>query len=331
MMGNKVSAWLRKWMLPLAMVTGISLYLILHYVPAFEEDGYIRVARWLQPTLVSVMLFLQLNVVAPSDLKLHRWHLWILLIQAVSFGALAFIATRIPHGDARILLECAMLCLICPTAAAAGVITRKIGGSLPGIMTAIVLTDLLASLMIPLMIPMVHPDAELHFWASFWQIVKRVFSILVLPCILAWVIRYLLPGVQRWLARAVDWAFYIWGFCLTMAMSLATYALVTSGIGVLVAAGIGAVSLACCLLQFVLGRKVARRYGRSECITSGQALGQKNTAFIIWLGFNYMTPVTSVAGGLYAIWQNLVNSWELAHTEEPLRHSRACPGNLPKE
>jgi len=24
-----------------------------------------------------------------------------------------------------------------------------------------------------------------------------------------------------------------------------------------------------------------------------------------------MTPVTSVAGGLYAVWQNLFNSWEL--------------------
>ena len=101
--------------------------------------------------------------------------------------------------------------------------------------------------------------------------------------------------------------------------------------GVLEALGIGLVSLVCCLIQFILGRRVARRYGHSESITSGQALGQKNTAFIIWLGFNYMTPVTSVAGGLYAIWQNLVNAWELAHTEEPLRHSRACPGNLSKE
>ena len=28
-----------------------------------------------------------------------------------------------------------------------------------------------------------------------------------------------------------------------------------------------------------------------------------------------MTPVTSVAGGLYAIWQNLYNSWELYQKE----------------
>ena len=311
-MPGSLSAWLRKWMLPVAMVTGVSLYLILHFVPAFEEGGYIGFARWMQPTLVSVMLFLQLNVVSPKDLKLHKWHFVLLAVQAALFGALALVATLLPSGSVRILIECAMLCFICPTAAAAGVITRKIGGSLPGIMTYLVLADALACLLIPLMIPMVHPSVELHFWASFWQIVRRVFSILVLPCFLAWTIRYLLPGVQRWLARFVDAAFYIWGICLTMAMSLATYALVTSGIGILVALGIGAVSLASCLLQFVIGRRVARRYGRSETVTSGQALGQKNTAFIIWLGFNYMTPVTSVAGGLYAIWQNLVNAWELS-------------------
>ena len=29
-----------------------------------------------------------------------------------------------------------------------------------------------------------------------------------------------------------------------------------------------------------------------------------------------MTPVTSVAGGLYAIWQNLYNSWELYQKEK---------------
>ena len=311
-MPGSLSAWLRKWMLPVAMVTGVSLYLILHFVPAFEEGGYIGFARWMQPTLVSVMLFLQLNVVSPKDLKLHKWHFVLLAVQAALFGALALVATLLPSGSVRLLIECAMLCFICPTAAAAGVITRKIGGSLPGIMTYLVLADALACLLIPLMIPMVHPSVELHFWASFWQIVRRVFSILVLPCFLAWTIRYLLPGVQRWLARFVDAAFYIWGICLTMAMSLATYALVTSGIGILVALGIGAVSLASCLLQFVIGRRVARRYGRSETVTSGQALGQKNTAFIIWLGFNYMTPVTSVAGGLYAIWQNLVNAWELS-------------------
>ena len=307
----KQKTFLKNWMLPIAMTLGAAVYLILHYVPSFSEEGYMAVARRLQPLLVSIMLFIQLNVVAPTDLRFHKWHFELVAVQALLFAAFAFLATGVSTGGGRILLECAMLCFICPTAAAAGVITSKIGGRLPGIMTYTVLSDTLACVLIPLMIPLVHPSAEISFLAAFWAIVKRVFSILVLPCVLAWLIRYLLPGVQRWLARYVGWAFYVWGIGLTLALSLATGALVTSGIGVLVALGIAGVSLVCCLFQFWLGRKVAAGYGRVESITAGQALGQKNTGFIIWLGINYMTPVTSVAGGLYAICHNLVNSYEL--------------------
>jgi BASS family bile acid:Na+ symporter len=50
---------------------------------------------------------------------------------------------------------------------------------------------------------------------------------------------------------------------------------------------------------------------RPDEITAGQALGQKNSGFLIWLGYSYMTPVTSVAGGLHSIWQNIINSLEL--------------------
>ncbi len=313
---DKQKSFLKNWMLPIAMTLGAAIYLILHYVPVFSEEGYMAFARRFQPLLVSVMLFLQLNVVAPTDLRFHKWHFELVAVQALLFAAFAFLATGIREGGGRILLECAMLCFICPTAAAAGVITSKIGGSLPGIMTYTVLSDTLACILIPLMIPLVHPATEISFLAAFWAIVKRVFSILVLPCVLAWLIRYLLPGLQRWLARYMGWAFYVWGIGLTLALSLATGALVTSGIGVLVAFGIAAVSLVCCLFQFWLGRRVARSYGRVESITAGQALGQKNTGFIIWLGINYMTPVTSVAGGLYAIWHNLVNSYELYKSRE---------------
>ena len=313
---EKQKSFLKNWMLPIAMTLGAAIYLVLHYVPSLSEEGYMAVARRLQPLLVSVMLFLQLNVVAPTDLRFHKWHFELVAVQALLFAAFAFLATGMRAGGGRILLECAMLCFICPTAAAAGVITSKIGGNLPGIMTYTVLSDTLACVLIPMMIPLVHPAAEIGFLAAFWAIVKRVFSILVLPCVLAWLIRYLLPGLQRWLARYMGWAFYVWGIGLTLALSLATGALVTSGIGVLVAFGIAAVSLVCCLFQFWLGRKVAAGYGRVESITAGQALGQKNTGFIIWLGINYMTPVTSVAGGLYAIWHNLVNSYELYKSRE---------------
>ncbi|MBO4465997.1 MAG: transporter [Bacteroidales bacterium] len=301
---------LRNWMLPVSMTLGVGIYLALHLSGSPGEEGYLRVCVAVQPVMVAVMLFLQLNLVAPRDLRFHRWHLWVLLIQTLLFVAMATL-TLVTTGGARVLFECAMLCFVCPTAAAAGVITSKLGGDLPGIMTYTVLANALASVLIPLMVPLVHPAVDMGFLPLFWAVVRRVFSILILPLLAAWLIRWLLPGLQRWLERYAGWAFYIWGICLMLSISLATDSLAGSGIGLGVALGIGGVSLACCLLQFALGRRAARRYGHAESVTAGQALGQKNTGFIIWLGINYLTPVTSVAGGLYAIWHNLFNSWQL--------------------
>ncbi|MBQ9309856.1 MAG: transporter [Bacteroidales bacterium] len=308
--------FLKSWMLPIAMSLGVAIYLFLHFMPSFDESAYLGLARWLQPVLISVMLFLQLNVIAPSDLRFHRWHFLLLLVQALLFAIFAFMASRVQDSGLRILLECAMLCFICPTAAAAGVITSKIGGSLPGIMTYTVLSDTLAALLIPLMVPVVHPSADLSFFAAFWAIIKKVFSILVLPTLLAWFIRYVFPSLQKRLESYVGWAFYVWAVGLALALSLACSALVESGISVWMTLMIGVVSLVCCLSQFALGRRVARAYGREESLTAGQALGQKNTGFIIWLGLNYMTPVSSVAGGLYAIWHNIVNSYELIEAQK---------------
>ena len=187
----------------------------------------------------------------------------------------------------------------------------RLGGSLPDIMTYTVMSDALASLLIPVMVPLVHPAAGLSFIAAFWMVVRKVFAILVLPCLLAWTIRWLWPKLQRKLAAISGSAFYVWGLCLAMAIFLATGALVYSGCPAFIIVLIGVVSLASCLFQFAVGRRLAAGEGDVARITSGQALGQKNTGFIIWLGLTYMTPVTSVVGGLYGVWQNLVNSREL--------------------
>ena len=317
-MSSSVSLFLRKWMLLISMTLGVGISLLFHLCPGLSssEAGWYDFSHKMQPVLVGVMLFLQFNVTAPSDLRLHRWHIRILLAQALLFGAFAAVCVLLPHSRLSLLAECAMLCFICPTAAASGVITSKIGGSLQQGMAYLLLSDLLATLLIPVIIPLVHPSAELSYLQRLWIIGERVFSILVLPCALAWFIRFVFPGVQRWLSRYTGWAFYVWGLCLTLAMYLATRSLLQSGSPLWVAALIAAVALGSCLVQFWLGRTLTRRHGRTECITAGQVLGQKNTGFLIWLGLGYMTPVTSVVGGFYALWQNLINSWELQHYKE---------------
>ena len=310
---NRIGQLIKDWMLPIAIICGTGSYLIYHWIPALAPIGPTCsvIAVKGQPLFIAIMLFLQYVRISPHDLKFHIYHLWLLLFQAVLFIAFALLAAMTPAGNIRILLECAMLCFICPTAAAAGVITEKLGGSLQSTVTYVLLINCLATLLIPSIIPLVQDKMSDRFWKSVFTISRHIFPMLILPFLAAWVIRYTMKKPQRWLMRHSWWAFYCWGVTLTLAMVLATRAMVQSHISLGIFLCIALVALISCIIQFALGRRFGSRYGHFEKITAGQALGQKNTGFLIWIGYTYLTPVTSVAGGLYAIWQNLFNSWEL--------------------
>ena len=306
-----LSRKIQQWMLPGAIVFGISLYCFYHFTTLLHPWGATlhRLASDGQRIVIAILLFFQFTKVSPRDIHLTRWHLFALLFQVGSFLAVAALDNVVPPGNGRILVECAMLCLICPTAAAAGVVTEKLGGKLNETVSYLVLANLAATFLIPIVIPMVRPSAEMGFWAYVGHIAWKIFPLLVLPCLLAWLVRYTAPRFHRFLVRISPASFYVWGVGLTLAMVLSMRALLLSHLGGGAILLIVVVSLLACALQFFLGRRF--KADPITRITAAQAMGQKNTGFLIWLGYNYMTPVTSVSGGLYAIWQNLFNSWEL--------------------
>ena len=313
-MKRDLARTIQNWMLPVAIVLGISLYLAYRGLPFLHPAGGVlhKVASEGQRLVIALLLFFQFVKVSPHDLQPRRWHIYTLLFQVISFLVLAVLTAFTKGYVGRVLLECAMLCLICPTAAAAGVVTEKLGGSLAETITYVVIINVAATFLIPIVIPMIRPSDEFGFWAYVGHIALKIFPVLILPALVAWTIRYTTHKLQRWLMRLSRYAFYIWGVGLTLAMVLATRALILSDLPAFAVALVVAVSLASCALQFAYGRFIGKRVAKDNGKTTvGQAMGQKNTSFLIWLGYNYMTPVTSVAGGLYAIWQNLFNSWEL--------------------
>ena len=320
----------REWMLPAAIAAGISSYLIYHALPApFHAVGPVLsdIAAILQPLLIFSMLFLTFGKIEPRELKPHRWHLWLLLIQGGSFMLLAVAAWAVIHlfpernHDALVLVESAMLCFICPTATAAAVVTRRLGGDVPGITTYIVLINILAAVLVPVMVPLVCPVEGMVFRTAFTMILARVFPLLITPCLCAWLVRYLLPKVHRKLQRYPDLPFHLWIVALTLAMALTTKSVVRSDMPLWLMLLIAAVSLLCCVFQFAAGRYVGGRYKTDKesehirKVTAGQSLGQKNTVFAIWMGYTFMTPETAIVGGFYSIWHNLYNSWQLHRTE----------------
>ena len=348
-MNKSVRAIIKEWMLPIAMLTGASVYLLYHALPApFHEAGPFLsdLVGVLQPCLIFSMLFLTFCRIEPRDLKPHRWHVWLLLIQGGSFALLGLIAFSIlrwmpeGHHDWVILIESAMLCLICPTATAAAVVTRKLEGDVAGITTYTVLINMVVALLVPLVVPMIQPVEGLSFFIAFSMILAKVFPLLILPCLAAWLVRYLLPGLHRRLLEYPDLAFYIWAVSLTLAIAVSVKYLMASTLSLGMIGLMALVSLVCCSMQFCLGRFIGGRYRprrhkkaliqaglpeagpgcdtvilrgrRIRKVTAGQALGQKNTVFAIWMAYTFMTPETAIIGGLYSIWHNIYNSWQLS-------------------
>jgi BASS family bile acid:Na+ symporter len=230
----------------------------------------------------------------------------------------------------QVILESAMLCFICPTATAAAVVTRNLGGDVPGITTYIVLINLLTAVLVPLVVPIVRPVADAGFYELFSMISAKVFPLLITPCLCAWLVRYLFPRIHARLTSYADLAFYLWGVALTLAIAVTVKSIINSHMSIGLLLSIALVSLACCIFHFTVGRYVGSRYiprrrdisreveerGRYvRTITAGQSIGQKNTVFAIWMGYTFMTPETAIIGGFYSIWHNIYNSRQLRRSK----------------
>lgn len=311
---NKFKKFFRDWKLPISMTLGAIAYFVFHALPLSGEVRsftFVAVSRWIQPIFLFMMLFLSFTKVKPSELRPHRWHLRLLFEQASFFIIFSLLALIAPNEGSKVLLEGGMLAFICPTATASAVITSKLGGSTSGVVTYLLLCNLMVSLLAPAFLTLVEPNSGLDFFTSLFMIMGKVFPLLICPLLTAWVVRYLMPGFHRWLLKFPDLAFNIWFISLALAITVTVRSIMHSNVSVWYLVGLALISGVACMIQFWRGRKIGGKYGRESAITAGQAFGQKNTVFIIWLGLVFLNPVTSVVGGFYSVWHNTVNSWQL--------------------
>lgn len=308
---SKVLHFMKEWTLPIAMCVGVASYALFASIPWSAAIRHLaaETVAVIQPSLLFMMLFLTFCRIEPSALRVRRWHLTLIALQLLFFALTAGVLVCFPTTEWRPLVESAMLCLLCPTATAAAVVTAKLDGSAASITAYTLLMNLAVALSAPLLLPLAHPAEGLSFLPAFWAIISRVFPLLICPLAAAWVVRHLWPRLHRACADAAGAAFYLWACSLALAIAVTTKAMVHEHTHPLLQLGIALVALLCCVVQFGFGRWFGARYG--ERIEGGQALGQKNTIFIIWLGYTFLSPITTLAGGFYCIWQTVVNGWQL--------------------
>ena len=217
MLANAIIRFLKDWTLPVAMIAGTLAYFLFARVPVLAPVKPLvnALVAILTPLLIFAQLLLTFCKVDFADLKPKAWHGWLLLFQTVSCLLLSALLVYCPmnelYGE---VFEGAMVCLICPTATAAAVITGKLGGSAASLTTYTLMSNLLAAVAVPLVFPLVEPHADVTFWLAFLKILSKVFPLLLCPFLLAWLLRIWLPAVHQWLLERHTAAFYLWGWRL---------------------------------------------------------------------------------------------------------------------
>lgn len=264
------------------------------------------------PLFMFLILYVTFCKVDFRKLVPVRWHLWVgvfqLLFVAIIVGAILVFEVK---GNGLILLESILACIIGPCAAAAAVVTLKLGGSLEEMTTYIFLSNFLCAALIPICFPLIEPGNGMGFMASFLLILYKVCAILVVPMLLAYITKHFKPlhRFYEWLIGVRDLSFYLWGCSLTIVTGTTMKNIVHADAGVPFLILIAALGFLVCVLQFAVGRYIGHFF--KSTVNAGQSLGQKNTAFAIWIAYTYLNPLASVGPGCYILWQNLINSVEI--------------------
>ena len=285
---------LKPWMLPIAMLIGVVLHDYIHYV------------AFLSKYLIFIMLLITYCRVKLSDFHVGPY-IWCLLAVQIPGALLAYwLLASFSHE----LAQGAFICIFCPTATAAPVITGMLGGSVPKVATYSLFSHIFVAFLTPILLSYISPEADLPFVESVMAIAQSVLPLILGPLVLAALFQRFAPKVHEGIANHQGLSFYIWAVALIIVVGNSVSFLIRQPADqipemILLAA----VSLVACIGLFWSGRKIGGHFG--DKISGAQSLGQKNTVLAVWLALTYLNPVVSAAPAAYVAWHNTVNSYQI--------------------
>ncbi|MCP9612664.1 bile acid:sodium symporter family protein [Coprobacter tertius] len=297
---------LKKWMLPLAMITGAIFY------------RYVELLSPLTPYLIFSMLLITYCKLSLRNMNISPLHAWLLGIQIfgslIVYGILYFLDPLVAQGT--------FICIICPTATAAAVITGMLGGDIACLATYSLLSNMAVAITSPVIFSFLGTHGSLPFLDSFWIILKQMVPLLILPFVCAIALQRFFPKIHSLLQNRQSISFYMWAVALTIVMGRTVSFIVKQGSGdykeeLLIAL----FALIVCVLQFIIGKYIGSKYYNT--IAGGQGLGQKNTVLAIWMALTYLNPLASIGPASYVVWQNSINSAQLWFKEKRDRKTKA--------
>jgi BASS family bile acid:Na+ symporter len=315
--------FVKDWTLPLAMSIGALVYLVFAFTPALDDASrfFLPIMTTILPMFMFLILFVTFCKVDFRQLRPVPWHFWVGVFQVLFIGILMVIILYFMsssqsdsklftlHASLLPLLEALLMCIISPCATAAAVVTQKLGGSLEQMTTYTFLSNFITVILAPLCFPLIEPAADITFWAAFLKILHEVFAVLVMPMILAYFVKHYMKRLHARIISVRDLSYYLWACSLMIVTGTTVKNIVHAEAPILLLLAIASLGLLICVIQFAVGRYIGHFFGHAQ--EAGQALGQKNTAFAIWLSSAYLNPLSSVGPGCYILWQNIINSIEI--------------------
>lgn len=296
------------------MGAGALLYLLFAFTPQLDDMATAMGPFFatILPLFMFLILFVTFCKVDFRQLRPVAWHGWVALFQVLFIGvlmALMLMPSGEPSAQAKVLMEALLMCCISPCATAAAVVTQKLGGSLEQMTTYTFLSNFMTVLLAPVCFPLIEKGADITFLAAFTKILHEVFLVLVVPMLLAYIVKHHLKGLHRRIVAVRDLSYYLWACSLMIVTGTTVKNIVHAEVSIWLLAAIALLGLLICIVQFAVGRFIGHYFDHTQ--EAGQALGQKNTAFAIWLSSAYLNPLSSVGPGCYILWQNIVNSVEI--------------------
>ncbi len=302
----------KDWTLPIAIAVGSVLYLTFAYVPFLDGPATAMAPFFdaILPLFMFLILYVTFCKVDFHKMRPVQWHLWVAVFQMVFVTILmAIILSYQLTGSELVLMEALLCCVVAPCAAAAPVVTQKLGGNLEQMTTYTFLSNFITALAIPLCFPLIEKDADMTFWSAFLLILNKVCMVLVLPMLLAYITKHYIRPLHRRVVSIKDLSYYLWAISLSIVTGATVKNICHAQASLALLLAIALLGLVFCIVQFAVGRWIGHYWDHTT--EAGQGLGQKNTAFAIWIAYTYLTPLSSVGPGCYILWQNIVNSIEI--------------------
>lgn len=285
---------IKPWMLPISMVIGVLLH------------SYIGYVAFLSPYLIFIMLLITYCKVSFSHFRVDGSMWWLLAIQVIGASGVFLLLRQFDVAVA----ESIFICIFCPTATAAPVITGMLGGKVERVATFSLLSNLVVAFTAPVILALLGRGNNPDFMASFTRIATNVLPLILGPLVVALMLKMTFPKVRDEIAHHQGLSFYIWAVALIIVVgNSVSFLMKEPASRIPEMAVIAVLSLLACLAQFYLGRKIGARYG--DRVAGAQSLGQKNTVLAIWLALTYLDPIASVGPACYIAWHNTVNSIQI--------------------